>query len=182
MIEKLSRFRAEAADRQAITDCMNLYARGVDRGDAALLSEVFWDDARIVGELFSGSPADFVAFSVPAGLANWDRMMHMITNSVIRIDGDRAVAESCFYGCHIGHGDGRSGVPGGDLVISGRYLDRFEKRDDEWRFSEKTILFEWYREYEDAGGAKPGPMGTKVTLKGEPAPGDRSYALFGSIA
>lgn len=177
MIEKLSTFVAQVADRQAITDCMNLYARGVDRGDAALLGEVFWDDARIVGELYSGGPAEFIAFSVPSGLKNWDRMMHMITNSIIRIDGDRAAAESSFYGMHIGHAD----APSGDLIISGRYLDRFEKRGDEWRFIEKTILFEWYREYPDAGGGKSGPMGTRVTLKGEPAPNDRSYALFGSV-
>ena len=182
MIEKLSTFRAEAADRQAITDCMYLYSRGMDRADAELLNEVFWEDATIIGELFSGSPVEFIAFSVPAGLKNWDRMMHIITNSVIRIDGDRAAAESYFYGYHVAHGGAASDVPSGDLIICGRYLDRFEKRNDEWRIKEKTIMFDWYREYDDAGGSKPGPMGTTVTLKGEPAPNDRSYALFGSIA
>jgi hypothetical protein len=178
MINKVAKFKAEAADRQAITDCMYLYSRGMDRADAELLSEVFWEDARIIGELYSGGPAEFIAFSVPAGLKNWDRMMHLITNSVIRINGDRAVAESYFYGYHVGH----AGAASGDLIICGRYLDRFEKRQDEWRVIEKTILFDWYREYPDAGGGKPGPMGTKVTLKGEPAPNDRSYALFKSIA
>lgn len=182
MIEKVSTFRAEAADRQAITDCMYLYTRGIDRADAALLAEVFWPDAQIHGELFSGGPEDFIAFSVPGGLRNWERMTHLITNSVIRIDGDRAAAESCFYGYHVAHGDGRSDVPPGDLVICGRYLDRFARREDEWRLIEKTILFDWYREYPDAGGGKPGPMGTTVTMKGEPAPGDRSYALFAAVA
>lgn len=177
MIGKLSDFRSEVADRQAITDCMHLYARGVDRADADLLRDVFWEDARIVGELHSGGVEEFIDFSVPGGLKNWDRMMHMITNPVIRIDGDRAVSESYFYGYHVGH----AGATSGDLIISGRYLDRFEKRGDAWRISEKTILFEWYREYPDNGGDKEGPMGTKVTLKGEPAPNDRSYALFQSI-
>ncbi len=31
MITKLSQFQAEVADRQAIIDCMNLYARGIDQ-------------------------------------------------------------------------------------------------------------------------------------------------------
>jgi len=177
MIGKVSRFRAEVADRQAITDCMHLYARGVDRCDANLLREVFWEDAQVIGELYSGGVAQFIEFSVPAGLANWDRMMHLITNSIIRIEGDKAVSESSFYGYHVGN----AGASTGDLVISGRYLDRLEKRDDEWRISEKTILFEWYREYPDNGGDKDGPMGTKVTLKGEPGPADRSYALFASL-
>ena len=177
MINKLSRFREEVADRQAITDCMYLYSRGIDRADAGLLHEVFWPDARIVGELYSGGVSEFIGFSVAGGLKNWDRMMHIIANSVIRIEGDRAVSESLFYGYHVGH----AGATTGDLIISGRYLDRFEKRDDEWRMSEKTILFEWYREYPDNGGDKHGAVGTKVTLKGEPGPSDRSYALFQSV-
>jgi hypothetical protein len=177
MIGKLSRFKAEAADRQAITDCMYLYSRGIDRGDAGLLREVFWSDAKIVGEFYSGEVGPFIQFSVEHGLKNWDRMMHIISNSIIRIEGDRAVAESYFYGYHVG----KAGATSGDLIISGRYLDRFERRDDEWRIGEKTILFEWYREYPDNGGDKPGPMNTRVTLKGEPAPNDRSYALFQSL-
>ena len=177
MISKLTKFRSEMADRQAITDCIFLYSRGMDRADADLLNEVFWDNAQIHGELYSGGVAEFIAFSVPAGLKNWDRMMHMISNIIIRIEGNRAVSESYFYGYHVGH----AGASSGDLIIAGRYLDRFEKRDDEWRFIEKTIMFDWYREYADSGGGKPGPMGTQVKLKGKAAPNDRSYALFGSI-
>ena len=177
MISTLSKFRSEVADRQAITDCIYLYSRGMDRADSALLHDVFWPDAQIHGELYSGGVADFIAFSVAGGLKNWDRMMHLISNSVIRISGSRAVAESYFYGYHVGH----AGSAGGDLIIAGRYLDRFEKRDDAWRFCEKTILFDWYREYADSGGGKPGPMGTQVKLKGQPAPDDRSYALFRSL-
>src|SRR5262245_11969739 len=120
MIGKLSKFQAEVADRQAITDCLYLYGRGIDRSDAELRAGVFWPDAQIIGELYSGGAAEFIAFSVPAGLENFDRMTHLITNSVIRINGDRAVAESCFYGYHVGH----AGAPSGDLIICGRYLDR----------------------------------------------------------
>jgi len=177
MIRKLSAFRAEIADRQAIADCIFLYARGIDRADSGLLAEVFWDDATIHGELYSGGVADFVRFSVEGGLTNWDRMMHIISNNVIRIDGAQAAAESYFYGYHVG----KSGADSGDLIISGRYLDRFECRQDTWRIVEKTIVFEWYREYVDNGGDKAGPMGTPITLKGEPAPNDRSYALFRTV-
>jgi SnoaL-like domain len=176
MLLKLGKFQAEVADRQAIGDCISLYARGVDRADAELLTEVFWEDAKIRGELFSGGPAQFVAFSVSAGAKNWDRMMHILSNTIIRINGDRAAAESYFYGYHVGH----AGSPF-DLIISGRYLDRFDKRGDEWRISEKTIIFEWQREFPGSGGGKPGPMGSKVGLKGEPAPHDPSYSLFRSI-
>ena len=177
MIKTIDEFQTEVADRQAITDCINLYARGMDRADAGLLNEVFWEDAQIHGELYSGGVTPFIEFSVPAGLENWDRMMHIISNTIIRIAGDRAVSESYFYGYHVGH----AGASSGDLIIAGRYLDRFERRDRTWKFSEKTIMFDWYREYPDNGGDKPGPMGTKVTLKGEPAPDDRSYALFSSL-
>src|SRR5262249_33543634 len=142
MIGKLATFQAEVADRQAITDCIYLYSRGIDRADADLLKEVFWPDAQVQGELYSGGVSDLIGLSGAGGLKNWDRMMHIISNSIIRIAGAEAVAESYFYGYHVG----RAGAASGDLIISGRYLDRFERRDDAWRMSEKTILFEWYRE------------------------------------
>jgi len=102
-------------------------------------------------------------------------MMHMVGNLIIRIDGERAALEACFYGYHAAPLDAGYG----DLVIGGRYLDVFALRDDEWRILEKTIMFDWHRQYPDAVGSASGPMGSTVKLRGERGPGDRSYALFG---
>src|SRR5579862_3112791 len=58
MIATVSTFRDELADREAIRDCIYLYSRGLDRCDADLLASVFWPDARIEADRFTGKPAD----------------------------------------------------------------------------------------------------------------------------
>ncbi len=174
MITPVATFRAEQADRAAISDCLHLYTRGVDRCDGELLREVFWEDARIEGDLFAGDREGFIHYSTVEGKGFFAQMTHMASNQVIRITGARAALEACFYGYHAAP----AGAAYGDLVIGGRYLDVFERRDDCWRILEKTIMFDWHRQYPDAPGSESGPMGSEVRLRGERGPGDRSYALF----
>lgn len=174
MITKLSTFRAQQADRDAITDCLHLYTRGIDRCDGELLRCAFWDDAHIRGDLFEGDRAGFIQYSTVDGKGFFAQMMHMVGNIIIRIDGAQAALEACFYGYHAAPAE----ADYGDLVIGGRYLDRFELRYDEWRILEKTIMFDWHRQYPDAAGTGNGPMGSTVKLRGERGPGDLSYALF----
>src|SRR3546814_10686384 len=34
-----------------------------------------------------------------------------------------------------------------DVSIGGRYLDRMEKRDGEWRIAQRTMLYDWYQDF-----------------------------------
>lgn len=56
-----------------------------------------------------------------------------ITTQTIEVDGDSAAGESYFLGNHI-MSDGRR------LRTLVRYLDRFEKRDGEWRIIHRLCL------------------------------------------
>ena len=38
---------------------------------------------------------------------------------------------------------------GYDLFVAGRYIDRFEKRDEEWRIAARSIIVDWFRQYPD---------------------------------
>lgn len=174
MINKLETFRAQQADRDAITDCLHLYTRAVDRCDSALLSEVFWDNAQIYGSLYSGGRDEFVTYSTEEGKSFFDSMTHMVSNIVTRIEGGQAAVEAYFYGYHAAP----AAATYGDLIIAGRYLDIFELRNDEWRILEKTILFDWFREYPDSVDWEKGPMGSPATITGSRNKDDRSYALF----
>jgi hypothetical protein len=37
--------------------------------------------------------------------------------------------------------------PGGreDVIFGGRYLDRFEKRDEEWRIAQRRVLMDYFQ-------------------------------------
>lgn len=80
-------------------------------------------------------------------LRGMKQSQHMLGNILIRIVGARADVESYYYGYHCI----RSGTTLFDSIQSGRYLDRFERRQDEWRIAHRKVVVDWFRDYPDAG-------------------------------
>lgn len=168
-----SRLLAELTDREAIRDCLYRYARGIDRCDEELLRSAYWEDAIDDHLEFSGTREEFLAYALP-GLRSMDQRQHIIANVLIRIDGAAADVESYFYGYQ------RMRMPDGkprDFIGAGRYLDRFEMRDDEWRIARRMVMTDWFREYEDSADWGAGFVGLRVE-PGLQCPHDRSYALL----
>ena len=90
----VSQFRDEWADREAIRDCIWRYARGIDRVDEEMLRSVYWPDATDEhAGMFSGPASEFVDWSMQ-NLPTMGDTCHLITNLLIRLDGDKAKVES----------------------------------------------------------------------------------------
>ena len=68
---------------------------------------------------------------------------HLVTGVMIRLDGDRAEAES--YG--ITTGMMARNAP--RRMYGGRYLDEFQRRKGEWRLSKRVYLLDWSKTYTD---------------------------------
>jgi len=173
MAIKVSQFRDELADREAIRDCLYRYSRAVDRCDEDLLRSVYWEDAVDDHVLFTGTREELIAWVLPL-LRAMEGSMHMIGNILIRLHGDHADVESYYYGYHRLN-DGSKSF---DSVQSGRYLDRFERRDDEWRIAERRVVVDWFRDYTDAGDRERGPLGNGSIPHGERHPADPSYTML----
>jgi hypothetical protein len=62
-----------------------------------------------------------------------------------------------------------------DVIGSGRYLDRFERRGDEWRIAERLVMTDWFRQYPDSADWSKGLMGQRLDL-GTRYPDDPSYS------
>jgi SnoaL-like domain len=124
----------ELLDRQAIADCVHRYARGIDRFDAELVESCYHPDA-------IDDHGDFVGPG--AGLARWAaermkstlRVQHHITNHHVELDRDTAHSET-YYIATIRQPWGVT------QLVSGRYLDRFERRDGEWRIAARVCMVE----------------------------------------
>lgn len=160
----------EVLAKQEIYELSCNYMRGLDRLDAALMHTVFHDDATVDYGFFQGSGKDFVAFAQNAlkdHLANH----HMIGQVNIKVDGDQAVGEVYFQAFHKVVQDGEEK----DLFISGRYVDRYERRDGEWKISFRSEVNDWARLEADADSYLEG----SGCLIGERKPGDYSYGIFG---
>ncbi len=170
---KVSQFRDEMADREAIRDCLFRYCRGIDRMAAEMLASAYWPGAMDNHTGFTGTVEEFIEWAMPR-LADMEEAVHMIGNILIRIEGEVAKVESYLWSVSILPGEERRRV-----MISGRYNDRFEKRDDEWRIAERWVVHDWYEEVPNAGDWSVGPFGMAGLLRGAMKPDDKSYTWLG---
>ena len=115
------------ADRQAILDCVQRHARGVDRHDAELTDSCYHPDGgarygeEVVGAVGHGE------WSNRAHAEHFALHLHHITTHTCEIDGDSAWCESYFLGAFLAPDQPRASM------VSGRYLDQLERRGGEWR-------------------------------------------------
>jgi ketosteroid isomerase-like protein len=125
-------------DKQAIHEAILRYCRGVDRGDAELICSTYHPDA--VDEHGSNR---FTGLTVGPGIVDLMRSarlsMHHVTNQLIELHGpDRASCETYFTVWQTMARDGEDHV----LHSLGRYLDRFERRDGEWKIAQRLVVVE----------------------------------------
>jgi hypothetical protein len=127
-------------DKQAIYELAANYMRALDRLDGALLSAQFFDDAYCEYGFYNGAAAGFAAFAITA-LQSHAANHHMIGNVLIDVEGDEAFGEVYFHAYHkLASGDGFD-----DVVIAGRYIDRYEKRAGIWKIAYRSERNDWSR-------------------------------------
>ncbi len=126
--------------KDQIRDLVLRYCRAVDRRDYAALAELYHDDAvDDHGGMFSGSASEFLAW-LPSILETMQATAHMVTNHLIEVDGDYAEGEVSTIAYHLTKDEQGEDS---EIVIGGRYLDRYERRDGQWRFAHRKIVMDW---------------------------------------
>ena len=175
MPDLVAQMKAELADREVIRDCIFRVSRAIDRCDEKLFWSVYWPEAVHTGMGSTVSIDKFIPFAT-AYLRTLDQVVHMVGNLLIKVNGSAAAAETYFYSYHrlIENGKKRDNVQGG------RYLDRLERREGDWRIIERIVVVDWFREYPDSADWEQGTFGIKP--KRGLFPDDKSYALFDSIS
>ncbi|MFT3929184.1 MAG: nuclear transport factor 2 family protein [Spongiibacteraceae bacterium] len=123
-------------DRQDILDCQVRFARGMDRFDRELFLSAFHADATIAAGPFVGGPA--ALYDWASGLHEHGQVatQHNLLNQTCDIDGDTAHVET--YYLFVGRNRDDS-----NWIAGGRYIDRMEKRDGEWKIAMRTNAIEW---------------------------------------
>ncbi len=125
-------------DKQAINELLVRHSHGLDRCDRDTLANAYWPDATVDYGVFNGPASGFVDV-VMSGLAAMQATMHRVANVLIHLDGDKAKAQS--YAIVFHHFQGESGME--EMITGGRYLDRLEKRNGEWRLSHRLFVLDW---------------------------------------
>nr|WP_278254352.1 nuclear transport factor 2 family protein [Sphingobium sp. BYY-5] len=123
-------------DRQAISECLARFSRGMDRFDRDIYLSAFHDDAEIAAGPFVGSAAACWDWAMPLHDQAQILTHHALLQTSIDLDGD--VAHSETYYQFIGRNRDESLIMAG-----GRYIDRFARRDDAWRIALRINVIEW---------------------------------------
>ena len=123
---------------RAIENLLVTYAELVDDGDFAGVGTLL-ADATFTGGAGSVSGGDAIEKMLKDMLIVYDdgtpRTKHVTTNVAIEVDEEAGTAVSRSYFTAL------QAVPDLALqpIVSGRYHDRFERRDGQWRFVERRV-------------------------------------------
>lgn len=141
--------------REKIRDCIARLARGEDRRCDQRISLCFWPDATTDFGIFEGNFRQYLDWVTPGSPAVL-LTQHILGQTLVQVRHKQAAAETHVISYHrINTGEQER-----DIVIGGRYLDRLEKRNNEWRIIQRTMLYDWSQDWGQAVDWRQGMMGT----------------------
>lgn len=154
-------------DKAQIHDVLMRYSRGVDRGDGELVASCFRPDATLDmgrGPMAPTALAEGITKMTATGT------MHFIGNEYVEVDGDTGYSETYFISYATIADAGQQAT----RSRGGRYLDRFERRDGQWKIARRLLVDEWSRidalPAPGAGPATPAPAAGHVGLRSKDDP------------
>jgi hypothetical protein len=163
----------ELLDKQAIYELLCAYANAADRHDHVKMRALYHKDAIDEHGHFAKGPAMEFIDKLPQIQAPMEILHHNVTTVNLKLDGARAEGEVYIIAFH----KVKDGAQSYDVLIGGRYFDKYEKRDGVWKFKHRSIVADW------AYPATP----SKVNLEhpflagaylGKPGAVDPSYRFF----
>jgi hypothetical protein len=123
-----------------ITRVLHRYCAAVDGCDEVSFRAVYHDDATDDHGTYTGSATGFVSYALERLRGMYVATQHTLTNIVIDVDlPGSATSESYICATHLlrpEHG-------GGIFWFTGRYLDRFERREGTWRIAHRQMIRTW---------------------------------------
>jgi hypothetical protein len=142
----------EAADRVAIRELVESYARCADRRDAKGQMALFTSDTHFVVYMNAKDPAPTQELHsreelapVFADLNRYSATMHFLgQTTILTLTNDRGTGETYCMPHHLTI-DGKTRRL---MVAALRYMDKFVKMDGTWLFAERKLYVDWLEQRE----------------------------------
>lgn len=138
----------EMWDHHEIRQLLATYCHGCDRGDevemASTYAEDSWDDhgtRKMAGRRFSIE-------TVEEALRTTNLVSHQLGQSLIRVNGNKAGAETYFIATLLYPGENGSETIG---QLGGRYVDTLAREDGKWLIKDRVCVREWSHSHAVAG-------------------------------
>ena len=137
----------DTADRLAIRELVDAWARHADRREPERQAALFTEDGRVT--VYMGEPETSEAVQVLTGraeltaafeaLRSYEATTHFNGQHTATVDGDRATGETYCLAYHLWSSGGQRTL----MIMSIRYLDAFIRQDGTWLFAERQLITDW---------------------------------------
>lgn len=136
----------EAADRLAIRELFDAYARCADTRDAQGQKALFTPDTRFA--VYMDGPDSEPSYVLDGrealspvfdDLKKYEATMHFNGQSTVTLSGERAMGDSYAIAHHVFTENGTRKM----MVAWLRYLDVFARIEGEWFFAERELILKW---------------------------------------
>jgi len=134
-MEEMRRDVRYVKDRLDIRDIINTQARGHDRHDVTLMTNVYHEDGIDEHGPNVKVAAEYADWANKSHSAAFQQHSHNITTHTCEIDDDVAHAESYVIV------QARAGKA--LIMMGGRYIDRLERREGKWAIALRRCTVEW---------------------------------------
>jgi hypothetical protein len=160
-------------DKHEITELVHAFCNAADRHDHEKMRALYHEDAiDDHGSFFQGLATEFID-KLPEIQAPMEILHHNITTLNIALNGDYAEGEVYVLAFHKVKTDQDSI----DLLIGGRYFDKYEKRAGVWKFSHRAVVADWANLHHPSIVNLENPM-VEGSYIGKPGTADPSYDFF----
>lgn len=159
-------------DHHDIHQCMMRYCHGVDRCDLEILKSAFWEDSICKYGIDETNAIAWAAATIGV-ISSMERTFHSVSNYLIDVDGNVATSETYCTAYH--QIKAEEGVLT-EMIVGGRYLDKHEKRHDEWRIKYRLYIHDWNSNMPSTEQGVDGMLGSYP--RGERSPRDAYYAFL----
>lgn len=130
----------EMIDHFQIRKLLAEYSRGCDRADEPLMASIYaqdsWDDHGIV----QATGAEYSRIMCGRVKEETESLSHILGQSLIRIDGDSAGAETYFVA--VARDTAEDGTPMCNQ-LGGRFIDQLVREDGRWKVRHRKVLRDW---------------------------------------
>ena len=138
-------------DVNELSQLAHRYAKAVDFCDVELFQSVFHPRGRLrsyhpdTEEPFADLTGHEELATVPNTMRGMYRQtIHMMTNHLVEIDGDKASGEVLCTARHLS----RDAEDPASLNVIIRYIDRYERLNGVWKIADRKIRFLWSERHE----------------------------------
>jgi hypothetical protein len=160
-------------DKQEIMELIYSYCNAADRHDHDEMRALYHEDAiDDHGSFFKGLAMEFID-KLPQIQAPMLILHHNVTTVNIALEGDYGEGEVYVLAFH----QVQTEDTPVDLLIGGRYFDRYEKRAGVWKFSHRAVVADWATLNSPSTVCLDHPM-IEGSYIGKPGPVDPSYEFF----